>query len=156
MLPMSYGKRLSRALDHGGLTQQQLAEKVGISQQAVNKLVLRGRVGSRFTPQIAAACGVSADWLATGKGPMEAREDAVPFTAKITDEAAEVARAYMKLSPALKASIKTMIFSMASAQSVARWLLIEAPKGDGYSAWEKAIQSAYDAEVKQMKLDFGR
>lgn len=152
---MTFGKRLAKAREHAGLTQKQLADAAGISQQAVNKLELRDGVGSRFTPQLAAACGVSPDWLATGKGSMEAREEAAPYATKITNEAAEMARAYMKLSPALKASIRTMVFSMASAQTVARWLVIEAPKADGYSAWEKAIQSAYDAEVKQMKLDFG-
>ena len=74
---------------------------------------------------------------------------------KLTEDAFEVARAFMKLSPAMRSSVRTIVFSMASAHSVARWLMIEPPKGDGYAAWEKAIQSAYDAEVKQMQLDFG-
>lgn len=87
---------------------------------------------------------------------MEALDEGSPRQAKLTDDAAEVARAFMKLSPAMRASVRTIVFSMASAHSVARWLMIEPPKADGYAAWEKAIQSAYDAEVKQMKLDFER
>lgn len=72
---------------------------------------------------------------------------------EVSTEAHEVARAFLKLSPALQSSVRTLIYSMASAQAVARWLVIEPPKTAGYSAWEKAIQSAYDAEIKQLKLD---
>ena len=75
MRRMSYAKRLLKAMEHGGLNQKQLAEKVGVSQQAVSKLVARDASGSRYTAQIAATLGVAPEWLATGKGPMEAQEE---------------------------------------------------------------------------------
>lgn len=153
---MRYAERLRLAIEHSKLTQAEVATRAGTSQQVVSAMLNRGSDASTYTTQLAKACGVSPDWLATGKGKMLVEEERAHYDAGITGEAAEIARAYMKLSPTLKASVRTMIFSMASAQSVAPWLVIETPKGDGYAAWEKAIQTAYDAEVKQMKLDFGR
>lgn len=80
--------------------------------------------------------------------------DATP--ASVSPAAMDLARAFDKLSPALQSSIRNMVFTIASAQSVARWLIIEPPKGDGYVAWERAVERAYEAEMKQAKLDFNR
>ncbi|HBI6266463.1 TPA: helix-turn-helix transcriptional regulator [Serratia marcescens] len=53
-----------------GETQGGLAKKVGMAQSSVNKL-LNGAKGSRKTVEIARTLGVSADWLASGKGEMK-------------------------------------------------------------------------------------
>lgn len=69
--PMStdFGKRLKTARKHAGLIQAQLAKAVGIGQSTVAELEKEG-FGSSHVATIAAACGVSPIWLATGEGPM--------------------------------------------------------------------------------------
>jgi len=66
-----FGKRLKAAREHAGLTQQQLAEKAQIAQSTIASAEMKG-AGSRKTVQIAAVCGVSSHWLATGEGDMVA------------------------------------------------------------------------------------
>lgn len=150
---MTYAKRLLKAIAHSQRTQAEIAERAGTTQQVVSAIIRRGSTRSTYTAQLAKACGVSPDWLATGKGTMltEAREPATPYA--LTPEARELAVAWDKLSPPLQSAVRTLVFSMASAQTVARWLVIEPPKSDGYAAWEDAIQRAYNDEIKQLKLD---
>lgn len=62
-----YGARLLSARKAAGLTQVALAKAVGMSQSSYAEAETTGN-GSAYTAQIAAACGVSAEWLATGKG----------------------------------------------------------------------------------------
>lgn len=69
--PMStdFGKRLKTARKHAGFTQVQLAQAVGLGQSTLAGLEKEG-FGSSHVATIAAACGVSPIWLATGEGPM--------------------------------------------------------------------------------------
>lgn len=60
-----FGKRLYDSRKAAKLTQSALAEKVGISQGTLAELEKIGQ-GSAYTPQLAKACGVSPDWLASG------------------------------------------------------------------------------------------
>lgn len=64
-----FGKRLRSAREHAGLTQEQLAQRAGVAQSTLATAEMKG-AGSRKTPQLAAACGVDAHWLATGQGQM--------------------------------------------------------------------------------------
>jgi transcriptional regulator with XRE-family HTH domain len=64
-----YGSRLVKARRHAGLTQTALAKAVGMSQSAYAGAETTGN-GSTYTSQLAVACGVRADWLATGHGDM--------------------------------------------------------------------------------------
>lgn len=64
-----FGKRVVQARKHARLTQVQLAQAVGVAQSTIGEAEKKG-FGSSYTPQIAAACGVSPHWLATGDGPM--------------------------------------------------------------------------------------
>lgn len=66
---MNFSDRLRKARAHARLSQRTLAERVGISQPGYQKLE-RGAAGSKFVAQIAYACGVNPEWLATGKGEM--------------------------------------------------------------------------------------
>lgn len=66
-----FGERLFRARKEAKLTQTQLGEKVGLSQGTIGELEWIGQ-GSSKTPQLAAACGVTAAYLATGKQSTEA------------------------------------------------------------------------------------
>ncbi len=69
-----FGKRLKEARKNAGLTQAQLAKKVGIGQSTVAELE-RTASGSSHVAGIAAACNVSPMWLATGDGPMKTGMD---------------------------------------------------------------------------------
>ena len=69
---MTYSDRLKQARKYAGLTQPALAEKLnGLMTQQNISLLENGVIrGSELTVQLANACGVSPEWLATGKGEM--------------------------------------------------------------------------------------
>ena len=60
------GARVKEARTAAGLSQQALAEQVGVSQAAINKLESTPGASSRKLVEIAKVLGVAADWLATG------------------------------------------------------------------------------------------
>jgi transcriptional regulator with XRE-family HTH domain len=64
-----FGLRLFQARKHAGLSQLKLAQKVGLSQNNVSHLELKG-LGSPKVESLAQACGVRVAWLARGEGPM--------------------------------------------------------------------------------------
>lgn len=74
VMTSEFGKRLKEARKNAGLTQAQLAKKVGIGQSTVAELE-RTANGSSHVAGIAAACNVSPMWLATGDGPMKGGMD---------------------------------------------------------------------------------
>lgn len=78
-----FGQRLFDARTKAGLTQTQLAEKVHMAQSTLAELERHGQ-GSSKTLQIAAACGVSPEWLATGSDEKIAA--AWPLVGLITPE----------------------------------------------------------------------
>ena len=67
---MKLSDRIKAARKHAGLTQSQLAERVGIAQTAISQLESGKTLRSSYLPQIAEACGVSVIWLASNIGPM--------------------------------------------------------------------------------------
>jgi transcriptional regulator with XRE-family HTH domain len=67
---MNLGDRVRAARKHGKLTQVQLAERVGISQQTLSALERGESEGSVKLTEIAVECGVSPEWLARGVGEM--------------------------------------------------------------------------------------
>lgn len=67
---MNLSERIKLARTHKGLTQKELAERVGIAQTAISQLESGKTLRSTYLYQIAAACGVSGAWLATGIGNM--------------------------------------------------------------------------------------
>lgn len=69
----TFSERLISAMNEAGLSQGQLAEAVGISQPAVQKMTSGKTNGSRKMVELANALGVRPEWLASGSGLM--RED---------------------------------------------------------------------------------
>lgn len=67
---MKLSDRIQFARKHAGLTQKELADRVGISQTAIHKLECGRSRSSRRTVPIALACGVDPVWLETGRGEM--------------------------------------------------------------------------------------
>ena len=82
-----FGHRLFQARTRANLTQPQLAKAVGMAQSTLGELEYIGR-GSSFTSQIAKACGVNPEWLASGEGPMALEVD--PLLPEIADVAAAI------------------------------------------------------------------
>ncbi len=70
---MSFSDRLNVAMKNAGYTQGALAKAVGMAQSSINQLLNKAS-GSRKTVEIAKVLGVSAEWLASGEGPMISSE----------------------------------------------------------------------------------
>jgi phage repressor protein C with HTH and peptisase S24 domain len=65
----TFGERLREARKDAKLTQKKLAEKAGIQQATISELENDHYQGSSFAINLAGALGVSAEWLALGRGP---------------------------------------------------------------------------------------
>lgn len=74
----SYWSRLKPEMDARGLGIPQLAERLGISFQAVAKVRDGGAFGSANNIKAAKLLGLNPEWLATGKGPVRAGENSPP------------------------------------------------------------------------------
>lgn len=64
---MNIGVRVKHKRDSMGLTQGQLAEKIGTSQQAIEQLEAGKTKRPRYLPELAKALGVTIEWLLDGK-----------------------------------------------------------------------------------------
>jgi transcriptional regulator with XRE-family HTH domain len=66
---MSIGSRIREARKSAKMTQAQLAAKVGMKQGTLSELETGESDGTTLVASFAAALGVNALWLETGKGP---------------------------------------------------------------------------------------
>lgn len=80
-----FAQRLLTARTHAGFTQPQLAKMAGMAQSTYAGLEVRGQ-GSSYTAQIAAACGVRAEWLASGDGLMVDTSALLPEVAQVAQD----------------------------------------------------------------------
>lgn len=71
---MNLSDRIKAARKHAGLTQQRLAELVGVAQTAISQLESGKAQRSTYIAEIAFACQVSSKWLALGEGDMKPTE----------------------------------------------------------------------------------
>lgn len=62
------GRRIKLEMDRQGLNQEQLAKRVGTSQTMISKIIAGRPEKTKLLTSIAAALGVSSDWLETGAG----------------------------------------------------------------------------------------
>ena len=85
-----YGKRLRQSRREAKLTQTELASKVGVSQGTISELEKIGH-GSAYSYQIAVACAVNPQWLATGEGDRKAKAVDKKERAGLTPDAIEIA-----------------------------------------------------------------
>lgn len=81
-----FGERLFRARKEAKLTQPKLAALAGMAPSTLAEAEYTAQ-GSSFTPQLAKACGVLAEWLATGDGPKHPPGTAKTFADHIKAEA---------------------------------------------------------------------
>jgi Predicted transcriptional regulator len=71
---MNLSERIKAARKHAGLTQQQLAQLVGVAQTAISQLESGKAQRTTYIAEIAYACAVSSKWLALGEGEMQPTE----------------------------------------------------------------------------------
>lgn len=71
---MTLGARLRQARKHAKLTQESLATRSGVSQQLISSLERDKQDSTVFVVELATACGVRPQWLASGEEPMVEEE----------------------------------------------------------------------------------
>lgn len=69
----TFGRRLRDARKSSGLTQKELADKIGLKQATISELENDEYSGSAKAAAMAEVLGVSALWLAEGKGKRDAK-----------------------------------------------------------------------------------
>lgn len=75
---MEFKDRLKKARKLAGLNQAELAKRIGVQQTSISDLERGKSKSTSFSTQIAHELGVSALWLATGKGEMSKVIDSSP------------------------------------------------------------------------------
>ena len=79
------GANIQKEISLKGMTQQSLADRLGISKQVMNKIIKGSKaININELAQIAETLNVSADYLLTAKDE-PAREEALSFMGKIKD-----------------------------------------------------------------------
>lgn len=102
------GLRLKRARKLRGLSQVQLAKMAKVGQSSISEVETgesKSHQGVNLVA-VASALKVSASWLATGKGQMDAVDD------PISPEAIKVAKDWMRLTPEVQKTVAAMIHQM--------------------------------------------
>lgn len=142
--------RMRKAREHAKLSQTQLASKVGVKQQSIQHLENPNKAarGSRYLATIARICGVMPEWLETGKPPMldprRVEEPGAEYEL-LTEEARQVALAWMKLSPDAQGWMRDLMFLLATAERNYPWLRRGRPKGESYDAFERRMEDNFAA-----------
>lgn len=109
-----YGLRLFTARKHAELTQTALAKAVGMSQSAYQEAETTG-LKSTYTAQLAAACGVSPQWLATGEGSMLGSTSEPRLEAdQLADALAVLTKALLKADKNTRIALEPLLASMAN------------------------------------------
>lgn len=105
------GFRLRHVRKLRKLTQVQLAKASGVTQASVSDLERGESKSFKGTTlvSIAQTLGVSPDWLASGKGPMELQDH------PLSPEAVRVARDWEALAPEIRKSLADTIHNLATA-----------------------------------------
>jgi transcriptional regulator with XRE-family HTH domain len=101
--------RLRHARKMRGLTQQALAKASGVKQASISEVETgesKSPVGTNLV-KLALSLHVSPEWLASGKGPMQAHDS------PLSPEAVNVARDWEKLAPEIRVKLADMIHQLA-------------------------------------------
>ncbi|MGZ5053406.1 MAG: XRE family transcriptional regulator [Methylobacter sp.] len=132
-------QRLKQEMEKTGLKQEELAQKAGVSQALIHKLVSGKALESRKISKIAAALGVNTDWLANGgdfiEGVVIVRELQGPQNIESNgDFAHEIRR-----------MVKVPVVGTAQLGDNGYWSEIEYPvgHGDGYINYPTNDANAY-------------
>lgn len=107
---MSIGERIRSARKRAGMTQSELAKKVGMKQATLSQLETGESEGSKLIVGLAHHLGVSAIWLQTGRGEptlikTPAPEPAPQFLERLNAEEHDLIQKLRKATAAGRASI---------------------------------------------------
>lgn len=96
-------EELSNFFEGKGLSQQEVADKMGVSKPYINA-VLNGRksIGRKQAVKMENLFGLSASWLLTGEGTMMVSENEVPITPDGDLELIDNAKSFQLLSSITK------------------------------------------------------
>ncbi len=72
---MALGKRVEQRIKELGLTQEEVANQVGVTQVAINNLIKRDSDSSRNTSKLAKALQTTTEWLESGKVENKATDE---------------------------------------------------------------------------------
>jgi transcriptional regulator with XRE-family HTH domain len=110
----TYASRLRQARSHAGLSQAELARRLGLKPQAVQYLEAddNNARGSRNTPRIARECGVDPIWLESGTGVMLPRTGAESSSRMAAASPKALAIAIAGLPPELRQALTTLIAAL--------------------------------------------
>jgi hypothetical protein len=155
---MSYSARLKQARRHAKLGQIELAKKSGVSQQTISKIERGLQDSSAYTVQLATACGVRPEWLATGQQPMAPGELHMPSSVKqpapeyaeLPEPAVDIARTWLKLSPAQQQRFKDQLFLEAAITEHYPWLIVGRPNGDSYEEFERKLPAGMQQNAHKL------
>lgn len=154
-LGMEPGQRIERALTQRGWSQTDLAERMGVPQPTISKIVRGEMPGKVHWPRIAELLDVDEDWIRTGLPPQswevqlgdnEIREVVGPMVQQLVSQLDRVEQELAK-AQALAATIKTLLYGDAPEQS---------PSSRSESASLRAAaerRTAYDAEAARRRLE---
>ncbi|EPD6542469.1 helix-turn-helix domain-containing protein, partial [Escherichia coli] len=78
----TFAERLNAAMSSAGLSQAQLADMVGVSQPAIQKMSSGKTTGSRKMVELANALRVRPEWLSSGIGSMRPQSAEEPSNAR--------------------------------------------------------------------------
>jgi transcriptional regulator with XRE-family HTH domain len=108
---MSIGQRIKHARKQIGISQAELAQKVGIKQPTLSDLENDMSKGTTKLASIAKVLRVRPYWLETGKGPSEAEgPDNVSDSTALSEEAFAIAIAFDSLElPAQREAIRAQL-----------------------------------------------
>lgn len=133
---MNIKERLKAARARAGMNQTQLAAKAKISQGVISNIERGKAGGSKHIASIAAACGVSTDWLAIGVGSMDGADS----------EAGFIEGAVYKLQNNIQG---VPVLGKAELGPEGFWSESEHPvgQGDGFVNWPTKDPNAYAVEA---------
>jgi DNA-binding XRE family transcriptional regulator len=120
-----FGERLHAARRYAGLSQQVLANAVDMSQSALAEAEKTGQTTGK-TVQIAAACKVNSNWLATGEGQMELADTSLsgaahsPSSASATLTTGVTSIASGRLAMDLTTAMQVIAYAANSVDATAR------------------------------------
>jgi len=104
------GSRLKLSRKQRAMTQKDLSEKSGVSQQLISRVESEKIDNTTEFLSLAEALGVSAKWLSKGEGEMTGEDTVASNSADaLTYEAQELAKTFQKLPPKQQAVIKQTI-----------------------------------------------
>jgi transcriptional regulator with XRE-family HTH domain len=145
----TFSERLKLARSEAHLSQSEAARRVGMKQPTLSGLEKGGSASSTYTPLLATLYGVSAIWLAEGKGPQRPSfagqpESEAQESPAYSVDAAELAKQYDAAGPAKRAALDALA-ALPESEMGPIYLLLQSI-GAKYAVDDESLQNAEPIE----------